>query len=270
MEPKVAVVTGGASGMGKNFALRMAARGTKVAILDVNKDGLEETAKASENIVPFQCDMSNESMVREVIDKIVAQLGPIDRLVQAAAIMPAFRLEDHAAEGINRMMAINYGGTVNIVQAVLPLMNERHSGEIIIFGSIAGDVPSSHFGAYCASKAATNFYAEILIEENRGSGVHILLVKPPMVDTPLMQQATDNSNPKNIQNAIAKNQLVSPDFIIDKIEQALVKKSTIIYPGLEAKIPCILRRLSTRFMWWMVNKGNEEQGGRSAITGSTT
>lgn len=270
MEPKVAVVTGGASGMGKNFALRMAAKGSKVAILDVNDAGLEETANASENIFAFKCDTSNVSMVREVIDQIVAELGPIDRLVQAAAIMPAFRLADHSAEGVNRMMAINYGGTVNIVQAVIAAMTERGAGEIIIFGSIAGDVPSSHFGAYCATKAATNLYAEILIEENIGSGVHILLVKPPMVDTPLMKQATENSNPKNIQNAIAKNQLVSADFIIDEIEKALVKKSTIIYPGMEAKIPCIIRRLFPRLMWWMVNKGNDEHGGKAVASGSAS
>ncbi len=258
MEPQVALVTGGASGMGKNYALRMARKGIRVAILDVNEQGLTETAQLSANITPFTCDMSNETQVQDVVAKVEEECGAIERLVQAAAIMPALRIEDHRAADINKMMAINYGGTVNIVQSVLPLMRRRGAGEIVLFGSIAGDVPSTHFAGYCATKAATNIFSETLIEENKGSGVHILLVKPPMVDTPLMNQATENSNPKNIQDAIENNRLVSVDFVIDQIESALQRKSTILLPGLEAKIPCLLRRFFPSLMWWLVNKGNEE------------
>ena len=70
-------------------------------------------------------------------------------------------------------MAVNYGGTVNAVQAVLPAMARRRAGELILFGSTGGSVLVPDCGAYCASKAATNVYAEMLIEEMRGSGCHV-------------------------------------------------------------------------------------------------
>jgi len=115
-------------------------------------------------------------------------------------------------------VAIN-GGTVNLVGEIMPPMVKAGRGQIVVFGSIAGYVLAPDLAAYCASKAATNAYVEILMEETRGSGVHVILVCPPMVNTPLLNQATENSNPKNIQMAKATNRLASPEFIIDKVEQ---------------------------------------------------
>jgi len=259
MEPKVAVVTGGASGMGRIITLRMAKRGTKVAILDMNDEGLANTAKESANITAYKCDTSDLAQVKNVVEKITKELGAIDRLVQCAAIMPTAKLMDQPSELINKMMAINYGGTVNMTKTILPSMYERKTGEVVIFGSIAGSIPAPDIGAYAASKAATNMYGETLIEENRGRvGVHILLVQPPMVNTPLLKQATDNSNPKNIRDSIEKNRLADPNFIIDEIEKGLQEKVEILLPGAEAKILVWLRRFSPRLVWKLVHLSNKE------------
>ena len=258
MEPKVAVVTGGASGMGRIFALRMARRGTKVAILDMNDEGLANTAKESDNIKAYKCDTSNLLQVQETVKKVRDELGYIDRLVQCAAIMPTAKLVDQPVELINKMMAINYGGTVNMVKTIMPAMQDRRAGEIVIFGSIAGYVMAPDIGAYCATKAATNAFGEVLIEENRGSGVHILLVCPPMVNTPLLNQATQNSNPKNIRDSIEKGRLADPNFIIDEVEKSLKNKTEILYPGAEAKIITWLRRFSPRLTWKIIHLSNKE------------
>ena len=256
MEPKVAVVTGGASGMGKIIALRMAGRGIRVAILDMNEVGLESTTKESGNITAYKCDTSDLAQVEDVIAKITAALGTIDRVVHCAAIMPTSKLMDQPAALINKMMAVNYGGTVNMTKTVLPAMQKRRAGELVIFGSIAGSVLAPDLGSYCATKAATNAFTEVLIEENRGSGAHVLLVCPPMVNTPLLKQATDNSNPKNIRDSIEKGRLADPNFIIDQVEAALANRVEILIPGAEAKITMWMRRLFPRLLWKIVHLSN--------------
>ena len=257
MEPTVAVVTGGASGMGRIFALRMARRGTRVAILDLDDAGLEAAAKESPNLVAHRCDTSDGSQVKEVIGKVEASLGTIDRVVHCAAIMPTARLMDQPVALIHKMMAVNYGGTVNVTKTVLPAMQERGSGELVIFGSIAGSVLAPHLGSYCATKAATNAFAEVLIEENRGSGAHVLLVCPPMVNTPLLKQATENSNPKNIRDSIEKGRLADPNDVVDAVERALARRQEILIPGAEAKITMWMRRFFPRLLWKVIHLSNK-------------
>ena len=258
MEPKVAVVTGGASGMGQIYARRMAKRGVKVAILDLNEETLESTANESENITAYKCDTTDLGMVEEVIEQIRLQLGSIDRLVQCAAIMPTAHIMDQPTALINKLMSINYGGTVNIVKTVLPEMLSRGAGELIVFGSIAGSVLAPEMGAYGASKAATNAFMEVLMEENRGSGVRIMLVCPPMVNTPLLQQATENSNPKNIRDSIEKGRLADPEKMIDEVEKGLVAGKDIVYTNTEAKVLMWLRRMSPRLLWRIIMLSNKE------------
>ena len=258
MEPKVAVVTGGASGMGRIYAERMAKRGVKVAILDLNEEALKSTASESDNITAYPCDTTNRVMVEQVIEQIRRQLGSIDRLVHCAAIMPTACLIDQPTELINKVMTINYGGMVNIVKTVFPDMLARSAGELIVFGSIAGSVLAPEIGAYSASKAATNAFVEVLIRENRNSGVRIMLVSPPMVNTPLLQQATENSNPKNIRDSIEKGRLADPEKMIDAVEKGLASGKEIIYTSMEAKVLMWLRRLCPNLLWKIVLLSNKE------------
>jgi short-subunit dehydrogenase len=172
--------------------------------------------------------------------------------------MPTSKLAEQDTREIRGVMAINYGGTVNAVQAVLPGMAQRDAGELIIFGSTGGSVLVPDCGAYCASKAATNLYTEMLIEETRGSGVRVMLVCPALVDTPLLQQAVATSNPKVIADSIAKNRFADPELIIDEVEKALRKRTEILMPGAEAKAVMWLRRMSPGLLWRIVRLANRD------------
>ena len=99
--------------------------------------------------------------------RVESELGPIDRVMNAAAIMPTERLLNQDADLINRIMAINYGGTVNVTMAVLPGMLRRGRGDLVNFASVAGWLPTLHFGAYNASKFAVVAFTEVLYHENR-------------------------------------------------------------------------------------------------------
>ncbi len=129
---KVALITGGASGMGQLDALRLARQGAKVAILDLNEKGLADTAAQSDNIKAYKCDVTNLEQVQQVIAQVEQELGPIDRLVHCAAIMPGQSIKDMPAELINKVMAINYFGTVNLTKVLMPLMEARGRGDLIL------------------------------------------------------------------------------------------------------------------------------------------
>lgn len=255
---KVAVVTGGASGMGRIYALRMAEQGYQVAIVDRTEQALDEVASLSENIHRFCCDVTQLEQVETVIQNVNDTLGPIHRLVHCAAIMPTGKLPEQPIEPIQQLMAVNYGGTVNMVKTVLSTMQTGAGGEIVIFGSLGGYVPVADCGAYCATKAAVNSFAETLIEETRGSNVHVMVICPPLVNTPLLQQATQTSNPKTIRYSIEHKRFADPEKIIDAVERGLLQKSEILFPGAEAKILHWLRRFSPKLVWRIINTANRE------------
>ncbi|MFQ5352655.1 MAG: SDR family NAD(P)-dependent oxidoreductase [Candidatus Binatia bacterium] len=251
---KVALVTGAASGMGRISARRLAEMGAEVAALDLNESGLEETAEGHGSIHGYVCDVSNEGGVAHVVGLVESELGPIDRVTHAAAIMPASPLAAMPTGEVLRLMRVNYDGTVNVTLATLPSMLERRSGDLILYGSLAGHVLTPHLGAYCATKAAINAFAEVLIRENEGSGLRFLLVCPPMVDTPLLEQAKQSSNPRSVQLGLEQGRAADPNFVVDSIEEALEKGQRILFPGREAKVLFALRRFAPSLLWKIILK----------------
>lgn len=245
---KVALVTGGASGMGQIYARRLASQGAKVAIFDVNQQGLDDTAAASDQITAFHCDISSLEDVNTKVAQVAKQLGPVDVLIHAAALMPAHTLAEHTHEGMETLFRVNYFGTTYMVRAVLPSMVERQTGRIIAFGSIAGIALVPKMGAYCATKAAVNAYIEVLQNEIRDTGVRAHLVCPPAVNTPLMDQTLNSDTPGSMKESKEKGRLADPEKIIDAIEKGVAKDKDIIYPG-EAKFLYLWRALAPK-LWW--------------------
>jgi NAD(P)-dependent dehydrogenase (short-subunit alcohol dehydrogenase family) len=250
MVGKVALVTGGASGMGRIMALRLAKRGAKVAIFDVNEEGLASTAAEGAGITAFRCDISSLEDVEAKIAEVASSLGPVDYLAHAAALMPAYKLVDHSHENMERLFRINYFGTTYLMKTVLPSMLERKSGRIIVFGSIAGHAMVPNMGAYCATKSAVNTYMEVLQNEIRGSGVRAHLVCPPAVNTPLIDQTLATDTPGSILESKKAGRLADPEKIIDAIDKGIAKDKDIIYPG-EAKLLLLWHALFPK-LWWKV------------------
>ncbi len=248
VQGKVAIVTGGASGMGQICARRLAQRGARVAIFDVNEQGLADTAAESDAITAYRCDISDRQDVAAKVASVAEELGPVDLLVHAAALMPALKLQDHEHDKHEQLFNINYFGTVYMVRAVLPSMLERGTGRIIAFGSIAGIALVPKMGAYCATKAAVNAYIEVLQNEIRATGVRAHLVCPPAVNTPLVDQTIATDTPGSILESKKSGRLADPEKMIDAIDKGVKKDRDIIYPG-EARLLYLWRALAPR-LWW--------------------
>jgi NAD(P)-dependent dehydrogenase (short-subunit alcohol dehydrogenase family) len=246
---KVALVTGAGSGMGRLAARRLAADGIEVAAVDLDADGLAETSDLSPTISPLVCDVTDAVAVDELMAWVAKELGPIDRLVAAAGIAPTAPLVDQPVDTILRVMDVNYGGVVRVVKAALPAMLERGSGEVVVFASLAGWMPTPSLGAYCATKHALVAFSEVLAHELQGSGVKLACVCPPLVDTPMIRQLEAGGVTSH-----RKVTPLAPEVVIDAVERALAAGDLFVFPGRGTKAMVRARRLAPAALWKILDR----------------
>lgn len=255
----VAIVTGAASGMGGIYARRLLKNGAKIGAFDMNEQGLNELATQYPNqVLPVVVDMSDAASVTGAVEQVREKWSFVDLVVHAAGIMPTSEVITDSPERMRKIMRVNYEGTINVVMETVPQMVKANRGTFIGFGSMAGYAPTPHFGAYCASKAAVNSFLEILHMETRDTNVNIHLVCPPTVNTPLLQQAQNSSNPKSLQQALDNKMLEDPEKIVSYIDKAVAKGTFQIMPGL-ARALYYLRRFTPGLLWKLILKS--EYGG---------
>jgi short-subunit dehydrogenase len=241
---KVALVTGAASGMGRLSAGRLADAGAQVAAVDVDEAGLETLVRDHPSVHPLPCDVSDPQAVERLVAEVEDDLGPLDRVMSAAAIAPSGLLAEQSADEVNRLMRINYGGVVNVACAVLPRMLQRRSGDLVNFGSLAGWVPSIYLGAYSATKFAVNSFSEVLWHEHRGSGVRILCVCPPVVDTPMLDQMRGGA-----EKMVGESPKIQPEEVLDAVEEGLEAGECFVFPGRGTKAAWRVRRFAPGLIW---------------------
>ncbi|WP_172387760.1 SDR family oxidoreductase [Streptomyces sp. MNP-20] len=186
---KVAVVTGAASGIGRAAALRLAKAGWQVAALDTDAEKLKTLCGLHTDLRPYACDVTDEAAVTETVTRIRHGLGVPRRLVHSAGIATAGPLlaQGIAGPGLKRLMEVNYGGTLTMIEAVVPVMAENGGGQVVVIGSIAGWVPVPG-GGYGATKSAVHFLAETLALEGRSLNIQVVCVCPPTVETPMLHR----------------------------------------------------------------------------------
>lgn len=247
---KVAFITGGGSGMGQLAARNLAGQGHSVAALDVSTAGLAQTAKGFDNILTISTDVTEPAEIEQAVKRVEQDLGPIDRVYNAAAIFPTGRLLEQDTLTIQRIMDINYGGVVNVTKLTLPGMLERGSGDFINFASMAGWLPTLYLGAYNASKFAVVAFSEVLYHENRNRGVRFACVCPPVVSTPLLDQARDSVWPKLFDGIDP----IEPQTVLDAIERTLDNGELWVFPGRGTKMGWRMRRWFPNFLWKQVHK----------------
>lgn len=243
----VALVTGAASGMGRLAARRLAAADATVIACDINEAGLAKTADLAPNVIPTLLDVTDTQGVEDVVARTEEQHGPIGRVVHAAVIATTGRIVDVGAKEFLRINDVVYGGTVNVVAAVLPRFVARDSGDVILFASLAGWVPSPRFGAYTASKFAVVALAETIAHEHRDSDVRVCCVCPPVVKTPLLE---DFELPGLVDVAGGGlKSAINPETVLDSIEDSLERGRLFAFPGPMTRTVWKLRRFAPGLVW---------------------
>jgi 2-hydroxycyclohexanecarboxyl-CoA dehydrogenase len=188
----VAVITGGASGIGRAIADAFAAEGAYVAIWDRSPTVVAAAAEISEQnaikTLGLAVDVTDEASVRNAAMETAAQLGPIDHLVHAAAIGSGkfgFPFTNLQPEDWHKTLDVNIMGMVHVAHAVAPAMVERKRGTMVFIASVAGQIGSQTDPPYSAAKAANINFSQCLAKDLAPAGVRVNTVCPGMVQTPL-------------------------------------------------------------------------------------
>jgi 2-hydroxycyclohexanecarboxyl-CoA dehydrogenase len=188
LEGKVALVTGGASGIGAATARRLAAEGAHVAIGDVNEDGAKEIAGELDG---FACrlDVADTASVRAAVGATVEALGDVDVLVNNAGTDRFAFFVNTDEELWDLVLGVNLRGTIAVTHAVLPRMQERRSGSIVNVASEAGRVGSQGSVVYSAAKAGVIGFTKAIAREAARYRVRCNAVAPGPIETPLLNAA---------------------------------------------------------------------------------
>ena len=190
---RVAVVTGGASGIGRSIALRLARDGVDVAILDVNTVGAEAVAgqvrEAGRRALSVETDVSNSASVSAAAERVHATLGKVHILVNDAGIAGFVPVVQMTEEQWDRMIGVHLKGTFLCTRAFLPDMLEAGWGRIVNVSSVGGLRGGPSLAHYAAAKAGMIGFTKAVAIEVGSRGVTVNAIAPGMIDTPMLKNS---------------------------------------------------------------------------------
>lgn len=216
------LITGASSGIGRLLALRMAGAGARIALVARRPDELDRVAEeiraAGGKAVALACDVADREQSLEAAARAAEGLGSIDVLVNNAGYGHHRRFLDWDLEDMERMMRVNFLGTLYFTKALLPEMVARGRGWLIYIASAAGRIAPAYETAYAASKHAMVGLASSLSLEVEDSGVHVLNVCPGAIRTPFFDEEALARLPE-----VARKQMADPEDLVDAIMTALAR-----------------------------------------------
>jgi NAD(P)-dependent dehydrogenase (short-subunit alcohol dehydrogenase family) len=249
----IAIVTGGASGIGRAIAQALVQRGATVALADRDAAGAERVGTAmagpgSAYGVPL--DVTDAGAVRTAYDRVRDEHGRLDLVVNNAGIATGGAIDELTLEHWNATIDVNLRGVVHGVQAAYPIMIEQGSGHLLNTASLAGLVPTPLMAPYTATKHAIVALTLALRAEAAPHGVHASALCPSFVDTPLL----DHTNPDLPQTHAGaqsrqlaqrlQRRLYSPELLARDVLRGLERNKALIVQPAFAGLAWRLARLA--------------------------
>lgn len=222
LDGRIAVVTGGASGLGASFSKGLAGAGATVVVADINEElagevvaGIEDTSGKAE----FRpVDVTDVPAVNAFADEIVEAHGRVDVLVNSAGAAHRSPIEDFTEEAYDRILALNLKGTYFMSQAIGRKMIGQGKGSIVNIASIGGFIAYPHSSAYLASKGGVVQATRSFALEWIGHGVRVNAIAPGLCETPLLKKVLASSGSTTttdfIQHRMLRDELIQPDELI--------------------------------------------------------
>ena len=189
---KISIVTGGAMGIGREIALRLARDGSDVAIVDIEKEPAQEVVKEIQSMGRksrfFEGDVARWDQVKAMVDGVVKDFMRIDILINNAGIVgPVVPVWEYGVEDWDRVMEINMKGIFLCCKAVMPFMLKQKSGRVVNIASIAGKEGNPRMSAYSSSKAAVIAFTKSLAKEVAQQNIMVNCITPALIETHMME-----------------------------------------------------------------------------------
>jgi len=221
LKDRVAMITGGARGIGRAIGLTFMREGAKVVLVDIDKDRLEASKREMEGkggmVRAIPCDITHSSEVKGTVNQIHKTLGRIDILVNNAGIIRRGTIETVTEEDWDRVVEVNLKGTFNCCKAVVEIMRGQGYGKIINISSIAGkmgDITSAP--GYGPSKAGIDALTKTLARQLACYGINVNAVSPHAIETEMSAQWSEERR-KEIIASIPLGRLGKPEDVAEAV-----------------------------------------------------
>lgn len=212
-QPKTAVITGAAGGIGKELARRLAERGINLVLVDLNADALRQTVDElglnEDQALIVAADVSKEEDVQNYVNKAVERFGTIDYFANNAGIEgPSGLVEEQSVKALDLVYNVNVRGVFLGLHYVIPVMKKQKSGAILNTSSLAGLMGAPGMSPYIMSKHAVIGLTRVTANELAPFGIRVNAVLPGTINTRMMRQIEENSG--NVADFKAANEAATP------------------------------------------------------------
>jgi NAD(P)-dependent dehydrogenase (short-subunit alcohol dehydrogenase family) len=249
IEGRVAVVTGAGSGIGRATSLRLAAAGCDLALVDINAQGVEETAtlvrQAGQAASTHVADVSNKQQMELLPAAVLAAHGRVEILVNNAGVTIAHAFEDHSLDDLEWIVGINLWGVLYGCKFFLPHLKAQDEAHIVNVSSMAGFLGLPMQSSYCATKAAVRGFTQSLSAELFGTHVGVTAVFPGPVRTKVLRsaRASADGNTEKLADLLERHAR-PPSVVANKIYRAISRNRSQVTVGLLALLTDGFSRLS--------------------------
>ena len=220
LKDRVALVTGGAQGIGKAVALLLARNGADVVISDINLEKAEETAKEIETIgrkaSAIKVDVANLDQVESMVETILQQFGHVDILINNAGITRDKLILRMTEEEWDAVLNINLKGTFNCTKAVVRHMSKQRRGKIVSIASVVGEMGNAGQANYAASKAGVIGFTKTIAREFAQRGINVNAIAPGYIETP-MTEALPEKAKEELKRMIPMERLGKPEDVAEAV-----------------------------------------------------